>query len=188
VGSLLIVRCHFMSTRERWSKILIIAGYIAMLAGALDPLEGSLVILPGSALVALGSFLSQGERPWIARRLWCFGLIACGVAALFGLSAAGGIGGKSGHSLWWGLLVLPYLLGWLMGILGSGSPRWVQSAGIMVGLWYLAIPLMVLMGRHPSPRAFPMILVGLGALGLVVIGGCIWRLRHRTGLGTSQGR
>ena len=169
-----------MNTRERWSKILIIAGFIAMLVGAVDPLEGSLVILPGSALVALGAFLSQSERPWFAQRLWSFVLIAFGVAALFGTSAVGGLGGKSGHSLWWGLLFLPYLFGWLMGILGPGSPRWVQRAGIVVGIWYLVIPVLVLMSRNPSRPVFPMILFGVSVLGLVVIGGCIWRLRRRT--------
>ena len=34
-------------------------------------------------------------------------LIAIGVGALWGLSMFGGIGGKSGHSIWWGVLILP---------------------------------------------------------------------------------
>lgn len=168
-----------MNTRERWAKILIIVGYIAMLVGALDPLEGSLAILPGSALVALGTILSQSERQWIARRSWGFGLIAFGVGALFATSAVGGLGGKSGHSLWWSVLLLPYLFGWLMGILGPGSPRWVNLAAIMVGTWYVVIPMIVLMKPDLSRRTFPSILVGVCALGLVIIGGCIWRLRHR---------
>lgn len=48
-----------------------------------------------------------------------FGLIADGVGALFGLSAVGGIGGKGGPSLWWGVLLLPYLAGWLMALAGG---------------------------------------------------------------------
>ena len=55
-----------MNTREPWSKILIIVGYLAMLVGAVDPLEGSLAVLPGSALVALGTLLSQSQRRRLA--------------------------------------------------------------------------------------------------------------------------
>ena len=61
-----------MNTRGLWSRILIIAGSIAMLVGALDPMEGSLVILPGSGLVAFGTFLGQTERRLIAYRVWVF--------------------------------------------------------------------------------------------------------------------
>jgi len=38
---------------------------------------------------------------------------------MFALSAVGGIGGKSGHSMWWGVLVLPYPVGWLMALVGG---------------------------------------------------------------------
>jgi hypothetical protein len=168
-----------MTTRERWSKVLITVGFIAMLGGALDPMEGSLVILPGSALVALGTFLNQSERHAIAYRSWVFVLIAFGVGALFGMSAFGGIGGKTGYSMWWGLLVLPYLVGWCMGILGPGNPRWVQLAGILVGVLYLAIPVMVLMRANPTRPIVPAVLIAIGSLGLFTIGGCIWRLRRR---------
>jgi hypothetical protein len=87
-----------------------------MLAGALDPMEGSLLILPGSGFVTLGTFL--GHTDHALRRYWTliFILIAAGVGALFALSAVGGIGGRSGHSMWWGLLILPYPIGWVMGI------------------------------------------------------------------------
>jgi hypothetical protein len=47
---------------------------------------------------------------------WSFILIAVGVGAMFVLSAYGGIGGKSGHSMWWGLFILPYPVGWLMAL------------------------------------------------------------------------
>ncbi len=87
-----------------------------MLVGALDPLEGSLVILPGSGVVTLGTFLSNSGRGLFIYRLWIFILIAAGVGAMFVLSAFGGIGGRSGHSMWWGLLIVPYPVGWIMGI------------------------------------------------------------------------
>jgi hypothetical protein len=38
---------------------------------------------------------------------------------MFALSAVGGIGGKSGHSMWWGVLILHYPVGWLMALLGA---------------------------------------------------------------------
>lgn len=75
-----------------------------MLLGTVDPLEGSLLILPGSGLIALGNFLGKRQRGVIRYWLWVFGLIAVGVAAMFVLSAFGGIGGQSGHSMWWGVL------------------------------------------------------------------------------------
>jgi hypothetical protein len=168
-----------MNARERWSRILVIVGSIAMLAGALDPLEGSLVILPGSGLVALGTFLGQNERRLITYRVMVFILIAIGVGALWALSAVGGVGGTSGRSMWLGLLILPYLIGWSMAIWGPGSPRWLLLLGIAVGLWYQAILAMVLSGRRGRAGAIGAALV-LSALGVLTIAGCISRLRNRT--------
>lgn len=108
-----------MNTRLLWSRILKVVGGIAMLLGTLDPMEGSLLILPGSGLVALGMSLGGKDRRTILYWTWAFILIAVGVGALFGLSAVGGIGGRSGHSMWWGLLILPYPMGWLMAVAGG---------------------------------------------------------------------
>lgn len=107
---------HFMNARKLWSRILVIVGSIAMLVGALDPMEGSLIILPGSGIVTLGTFLGNSGRGLLLYWIWIFILIAVGVGALFGLSAFGGIGGNSGHSIGWGILILPYPVGWIMGI------------------------------------------------------------------------
>jgi hypothetical protein len=104
----------YMNTRNLWSCILRIVGGLAMMLGTLDPMEGSLLIMPGSGLIALGMFLGKRERPTLLYWAWVFILIAVGVGALFGLSAIGGIGGRSGHSIWWGVLILPYPVGWLM--------------------------------------------------------------------------
>jgi len=104
------------NTRKLWSRILIAVGSIAVLVRALDPLEGSVVILPGSGIVTLGTFLSNSARRSIIYWTSIFLLISAGVGALFVLSALGGIGGTSGHSMWWGLLILPYPVGWVMGI------------------------------------------------------------------------
>jgi hypothetical protein len=83
-----------MNARMLWSRILVVVGGIAMLLGAIDPLEGSLIILIGSVLIAVG------------------------VGLMWGVSAFGGLGGTTGRSLWWGLVILPYPVGWIMGIIG----------------------------------------------------------------------
>jgi hypothetical protein len=105
-----------MNTRKMSSLILTPVGGIAMLVGAVDPMEGSLVILAGSGLVTLGTFLSKVGRKVLMDWLWIFVLIAVGVGALWGLSSIGGFGGHSGRSGWWGVLILPYPIGWVIGI------------------------------------------------------------------------
>jgi purine-cytosine permease-like protein len=108
-----------MNARMLWARILTVVGGIAMLLGSVDPLEGSLLILSGSGLIALGTFMGKSQRRVIRYWLWVFGLIAVGVSAMFALSAFGGIGGKSGHSMWWGVLMLPYPVGWLLALAGA---------------------------------------------------------------------
>jgi hypothetical protein len=106
---------HFMNTHKVWSRICITVGVIAMLVGAADPMEGSLVILPGSGLVTLGTFLNNTERGLLIHWLCIFGMIAFGVVAVWALGAWG-FGGTNKHSMWWGVLILPYPIGWVMGI------------------------------------------------------------------------
>jgi hypothetical protein len=88
-----------------------------MLLGAIDPLEGSFVILPSVGVVAIGAWLGESRH----RKLltWSLGLVALGVAAMVVLSWLGGIGGTSGRSMWWGILILPYPVGWLIGLIGA---------------------------------------------------------------------
>ena len=118
-----------MNGRRLWSRILKVMGGIAMLFGTLDPLEGSLLILPGSGLVALGIYVGRKEGRRVLYWTWAFILIAAGVAAMYALSAVGGIGGKSGNSMWWGVLILPYPAGWLMALAGgiAGLVRFLKQ-------------------------------------------------------------
>jgi len=120
-----------MNSRTLWPRILKALGSIAMILGTLDPLEGSLLILPGSGLVALGMYLSGKDRRTVLYWVWTFILIAVGVGAMFALSAVGGIGGKSGRSMWWGVLMLPYPAGWLLALAGSvaGLVRFFKGRG-----------------------------------------------------------
>ena len=120
-----------MYSGKLWTRILIVVGAVAMLLGSVDPLEGSLLILSGSGLIALGTVIGKSQRSVIRYWLWVFGLIAVGVAAMFVLSAFGGIGGKSGHSMWWGIFILPYPAGWLMALVGgiTGLVRFLKAGG-----------------------------------------------------------
>lgn len=163
--------------RDRWARGLRAVGFVALLAGALDPLEGSIVILAGSALVALGTFLGPGERRWVVYRTVVFVLIAFGVAALFGLSRAGL--GPGGPSIWWGLLALPYLIGWTMGVWGPDSPRWVLWAGLALGAgccFVLAFAAFEVSRLRHTPLATGFLLLALGA---VTLAGCLYRLHRR---------
>jgi len=105
-----------MKARMVLSNVLVIVGLLAMLVGAVDPLEGSFVILPGSGIVALGAFLAGSRHRMLLGG--AFILIALGVGAMVLLSMWGGIGGRSGHSMWWGLFILPYPVGWVLGLAG----------------------------------------------------------------------
>lgn len=160
-----------MITKVTWSKVLIRVGAAAMLVGAIDPLEGSLLILPGSALVALGGWLGGGPRRILAFRTAEFVLIAAGVAAMFGLSAAGGIGGNADLSAWWGLLLLPYPIGWSLGVWGPGAPRWLTALGIVIGLWYCELLARALhVGRYVPAN------IAIATVGVATIIGCVYSL------------
>lgn len=106
-----------MDKPGRWARILVIVGLVAIAIGVLDPLEGSLVILPGAALIALGAWLGKSRHRVLL--YWAVVLVAVGVGALWGLSALGGVGGDTGRSMWWLLVLLPYPIGWIMGLVGA---------------------------------------------------------------------
>lgn len=97
-----------------WTRRLLIAGLVLMLAGLVDPMEGSVVILAGTALAALGGVLSGGR--FRQALVVAAGLVLVGVATLWIMSGMGGIGGSTGRSLWWALALLPYPVGWLLGM------------------------------------------------------------------------
>jgi hypothetical protein len=169
-----------MRDLKRWSTLVSIVGAVGLVVGSFDPLEGSALILPGSGLLALGSYLGREERRFIAFRTWSFLLIALGVGALFGLSAAGGVGGSSGRSAWWALLILPYLVGWSIDVWGPGSRRWVSMAGIVVGLWYLGIFVTILWSGGAGGRLSIVPAIAIAVIGVGTIVACAVRLWRRT--------
>jgi hypothetical protein len=105
-----------MNRSGRWSRILMIVGFVGMLLGLVDPLEGSIVIFAGSALVLIGALLGRSRHRKLI--VWAFALVAIGVGTMWGMSAIGGIGGSTGRSLWWALVLLPYPVGWVAGVVG----------------------------------------------------------------------
>lgn len=104
-----------MNPMGRFARPLYIVGSVAMLVGALDPLEGSIIIVGGVVCATIGASMMRSRH---ARDLsWSAGLVCVGVAALWIMSDRGGIGGDTGRSLWWGLTLLPYPVGWVLGML-----------------------------------------------------------------------
>jgi len=104
-----------MNAKARWARISFYVGAIALFVGALDPLEGSFVILAGAGLLVASEFLRGPEQRRPGYWLTVSVLVATGVGAMLALSSVGGIGGNTGRSMWWGLLILPYPAGWLLG-------------------------------------------------------------------------
>lgn len=156
------------------AKILTVVGGIAMAVGALDPLEGSVLIFPGSALLALGTWLGGANRREVRSKVAAFVLLAIAFAALWGFSSVGGIGGTTGRSLWWGLLiVVPYVIGWNLGIWGPGSPKWLLWLGAVTGAVFLAMAASFATKHMNIASIF-------AAFGLIPLAGCIVRLK-RTG-------
>jgi hypothetical protein len=93
------------------------AGLVLMAVGIVDPLEGSVLILAGSITGAAGAWLGgSGHRRLL---LWGAALVLAGVTLLFGISSMGGLGGDTGRSLWWSLVLLPYPAGLILGVVGS---------------------------------------------------------------------
>jgi hypothetical protein len=112
-----------MRYSARWARRAVIGGLVLMLVGFVDPLEGSLIVAPGAALLAIGGLLAHGAH---RRTLYmAFALVVLGVATMWVMSALGGVGGSTGRSLWWALLVLPYPVGWILGL--SGAVRQLRA-------------------------------------------------------------
>jgi hypothetical protein len=103
-----------MKEKIKWTRVVYIIGVIALIIGALDPMEGSVVIASGSALIALSTYLTH-DRHWKIFLLSLI-MILIGVFFLFYFSSLGGFGGTATLSWWWGTLILPYPVGWLISI------------------------------------------------------------------------
>jgi MFS family permease len=102
-----------MKKKLTFLKVLFIIGVVALIIGALDPLEGSVVIVAGSIIMTISAYLRRDRH---RKQFLTFSiLIVVGVFFLLFFSSFGGFG-KGALSWWWGILVLPYPLGWLASI------------------------------------------------------------------------
>jgi len=63
-------------------------------------------------LIAVSTFILK-DKHWKIF-LATFSMILIGVVFLFYLSSLGGFGGTSNLSWWWGILILPYPIGWII--------------------------------------------------------------------------
>lgn len=104
-----------MKEKATWARAMYIVGVVALIIGAVDPMEGSVVIAIGSTLAALSTYVThdRDQKIFFAAMI----MIVLGVFFLFYFSSLGGIGGHSTLSLWWGILILPYPMGWLISII-----------------------------------------------------------------------
>jgi hypothetical protein len=98
-------------------RALLILGLTGMALGLLDPLEGSIAVVIGSGFAALGGAVGRSRHRDLL--IGAFTMVALGVAALWVVSAFGGLSmrpGAPGIHPAWGALFLPYPIGWLLGI------------------------------------------------------------------------
>ena len=100
-----------MVEKAKRTRAIYIIGVSALIIGAIDPLEGSVLIIAGSALLALSAYLTSDRHSKIFTASMI--MIVIGVAFMFYFSSLGGFGGTSTLSWWWGLLILPFPIGWL---------------------------------------------------------------------------
>lgn len=101
-----------MKEKIKWTRVIFIIGVTAFILGTIDPLEGSIAIALGSALIVLSTYKTQ-DRHWKIFTAALI-LIVFGIIFMFYFSSLGGFGGKSTLSWWWGTLILPYPIGWLI--------------------------------------------------------------------------
>lgn len=104
-----------MKIETKWIKVIYNLGIITVLLGAIDPLEGSIIIVAGSLLLAFATH--QNRSPYRKRFIVSSLLIIFGVSFLWYLSSLGGFGGTSDLSWGWGLLIIPYPVGWILAII-----------------------------------------------------------------------
>lgn len=103
-----------MKSKINWLKILYFLGIASFIIGTLDPLEGAFLIIFGSLLLLISSYLTQKNQFKI--HFTAFIMLLFGVIFLFYFSNLGGFGGTSNLSWWWGLLIIPYPIGWLISV------------------------------------------------------------------------
>jgi hypothetical protein len=95
-------------------RILIVLGLAGMLIAVLDPLEGAPAVALGAGLAALGALLGKSRYRIVL--YGAFVLVLIPVLVVLASSSAGGF--RTERSVWLAL-ILPYPIGWLMGLVGA---------------------------------------------------------------------
>jgi hypothetical protein len=103
--------------RSRRLLALALVALAALVVALVDPLEGFPLALIGGVLALIDAHLARSR--WLIPLGWGLALAAAGCAAMLVLTALGGIGGASGRSLAWGVIVLPYPVGALTLLVGT---------------------------------------------------------------------
>lgn len=168
-----------MTTREKWTQALTIPGGLAVLIGGIDPLDGAIVVLAGTALLAAAAMIAPCDPAVRRVRGISLALALIGFAAIWTLTALGGVGGTTVRSFLWAFLGLPLIAAWTLSFWGHGAPRWMTWLGLLAGAWYLALPLLAATKTRTNPHILWSVLAAIGACGLVTLAGCVWRLRQR---------
>ncbi len=100
---------------QNWARGLVVAGLVLMLVVIADPLEGSFLSVLGVVAITAAAIITHSR--FRAQAYWAAALLVLGVCALAIMSTVGGIGGDTGRSMWWAVVLLPYPAGWLYGLL-----------------------------------------------------------------------
>lgn len=108
---------------SRWPRALRGVGLAALLFGVIDPLEGSVVVVAGAGLLTLDASLARSRHARLLTQ--SFVLIVLGVTAMLVLSSMGGVGGTTGRSYWWFVMIASYPIGWVVGLIGA--IRWLRD-------------------------------------------------------------
>jgi hypothetical protein len=117
-------------------------GSAAILIGGLDLFNGTYFIVPGSGMIALGAYLAQTPG---RKLVYCaFLLVAVSQLAVLGVSSL-----FDGVTGWWQVLLVLYMMGWLLDIVGVPYTLtgWFKggSGGLAVLIWVVvAVPLVSL--------------------------------------------
>ena len=102
---------------------LMVIGLLLLLLGALDPMEGAVGVFVGAGLVALGAYLSHSAYRTLLTR--AFVLVVIGFTGMLAQGALRAVGRVSGGSWWWGLFLLPYVVGGVMAL--GGAALWFSD-------------------------------------------------------------
>ena len=106
-----------MDTRCRCFRILIAVGLVLLLIGCSRP-AGRGVFYPAWCGADYNRVL-VAKSQYADVLCWAVVLVSVGIGAMIVLTWMGGVGGNSSLSKWWLMVLWPYPIGWVMGLVGG---------------------------------------------------------------------